>query len=122
MSKKDSERDPLSYLETPTAAFPIGSLGLKDDEDEADQDEERTALRNLVEDLDLEETRPRRRAVVRRPDERETEVMFTRAQLDQVLGESRSGPPVRPVLLALSLLGGGVLAVGVVAVVGMWLL
>lgn len=119
MSKKDSDRDPLRYLETPTAAFPIRSLGKAEPGD--DQDEERTALRHLVEDLDLEETRPRRRTVRRREDDRDTEIMFARAQLNNVLGEDRN-PPVRPLLLALSLLGGGALAVGVVAVVGMWLL
>ncbi|MEM6927681.1 MAG: hypothetical protein AAF602_12180 [Myxococcota bacterium] len=120
MTKKDSERDSLRYLETPTAAFPIGSLGL-DKEDGDDEDEERTALRNLVEDLDLEETRPMRRRSRLREEEKDTEVMLRRSRIDDLLAKDPE-PRVQPFLLALSLLGGGILAVGVVAVFGMWLL
>jgi len=122
MSKKDPERESLRYLETPTAAFPIGSLGL-DGPDEPDEEDEQTAVRHVVEDLDREETRPRRPRPRFRSDEHETELQWSRAQLDEVLDETqRSEGKVHPVLLALSLLGGGVLAVGVVAVVGMLLL
>jgi len=125
MSKKDSERDSLRYLETPTAAFPIGALGLDGNDESDDEDEEKTALRNLARDLDLEETRPRRRPrLPRREEDRDTDVMVSRAQLDDLIAEAEPRSPrgVHPVLLALSLLGGGLLALGVVAVFGLWLL
>lgn len=122
MSKKDSERDSLRYLETPTAAFPIGSLDLGGTAD-PDVDDEQTALRNIVEDFEEEPTRPRRLRPHLSEDETETEVRMPRANFDDVLGiDDPAERAVHPGLVALSLLGGGILAVGVVAVFGMWLL
>lgn len=120
MSKKDAQRDSLRYLETPTAAFPIGSLGL-DGNAGVDGDEDKTALRTLVDDLDRAEPVNRRQAST---DDDDTEVMQVRPRLSDILdrAERREPGQVHPVLLALSLLGGGVLALGVVAIFGMWLL
>ncbi|MEN0067181.1 MAG: hypothetical protein AAGA48_33930 [Myxococcota bacterium] len=120
MTKKDPQKDSLRYLETPTAAFPIGSLGLSRDggDDEVD---EKTALRNLVDDLDKTEPRPRKaRRGPKSDDELDTEVIV-RPRI-QLLDDDRADRRVHPVLLALSLLGGGILAVGVVAIFGMWFL
>lgn len=121
MSKKDVQRESLRYLETPTAAFPIGSLGLDGDSTEGDDD--KTALRNLVDDLDGSSSSNRRRRP-RSEDDLDTEVIKVQPGLSNVLDRAQRSDSgqVHPLLLALSLLGGGVLALAVVAIFGMWLL
>ena len=125
MSKKDSERNALHLLETPTAAFPIGSLGLDSEAEPKDPSKRKTTtLRNLVRDLDLEETGPIQRSPSSPSwDDLTTDVAVSRHAIDQAIHETdRPGRVATPILIALALLSGGLLALGAVALIGIWLL
>ncbi len=111
MSKKNPASDAhLSALENPTAAFPIGSLAKLDDQDwEDDEDEEFLSQQ------------------VPQPNIRELDYLDDDPFEDELSDDdARWGEievaGVHPMLLVLSLLGGGLLAAAVLGFLGFFFL
>lgn len=104
MSKKTASDAHLSTLENPTAAFPIGSLA-------------------HLGDQSWSPPRPRAREPQPElpPEEEEEELLEDEEPTEETSWvEAETG--VHPMLLVLSLLGGGLLAFAVVGVVGVFVL